>query len=475
MSQSRPYFKKRQPKRPSKRSPARKEHKLPRNTAPVELEIQHIGSSGDGVGEASLTLNYQTKNYRIFVPHTLPGEHVIAQPVSLNSQGIKATLTELVTPSADRQTPPCSLAFECGGCQLQHLSTDAYRTHKQAILNQALQRENITPEEIHPPFWADQMSRRRTRIAFKSTASDLIIGFFARQTHHIIAIDSCLILEPELKALIPQLKDWLTPVVQAGQQGHIQINMLDEGADILLASEQGWTEKQLASLASTASALQAARISVSDISASAGAPSAPILLYQDKTPHLSSLGLGITPPAGGFLQSVSAAELEMQKQILTALEDASQILDLFCGCGSLSAPLVRQQKSVWASDSDEASCKAYRAAADAAGLGQRLKISTRNLFEAPLRAAEMKGYDAAIIDPPRAGASSQMPHLILSDIQHIVMVSCNPFTLARDVSQLVTGGFTLKSVRLIDQFLWSTHCEAIAILTRNRSASAESE
>lgn len=452
--------------RANKQPNKQKSNKLARNIPPVELVIERVGSAGDGIGKAEFTLNYHTKSYMFFVPHTLVGERVLVQPISQNAQGIKAELIELISSSDSRNTPACTVAFECGGCQLQHFKQDAYRQFKQDHLNHILEREKLKPKQILPAFWADEESRRRAKINFKHTASGLIIGFFARQSHHIIPLDSCIILEPSLKSIIPKISNWLTPALQSGQQGQIHINMLDEGADILLSTDTKWQAAQQTLLASTAATLGAARISLSLDSSDTGLTQQPQLLWQIQPPSLKSLGLAVTPPAGGFLQSVSAAEKVMQAHIFSALKEAKNIIDLFSGCGTFSAHLLTDKKNLWALDSSDASCNAYQQAAQHAGFGTQLKVTSRNLFEAPLLSAEMEGYDAIIIDPPRAGAASQMPHLIASHIQLVVMVSCNPHSLARDLSTLSAGGFTLESVMLIDQFVWTTHCEAIAILKR---------
>lgn len=83
--------------------------KLPRNSPPVTLEITHIGGRGDGVGQAEYSIDYTPKSYPVFVPETLPGEVVIAQPVAVNAQGIRASLTELQKASPERRDAPARL------------------------------------------------------------------------------------------------------------------------------------------------------------------------------------------------------------------------------------------------------------------------------------------------------------------------------------------------------------------------------
>lgn len=90
----------------------------------------------------------------------------------------------------------------------------------------------------------------------------------------------------------------------------------------------------------------------------------------------------------------------------------------------------------------------------------------RDLFRRPLMAKELNSFDGLVFDPPRAGAEDQCKLIARSDIPAVAAVSCNPLTLARDLRLLIDGGYALKSVTPVDQFLWSPHVEAVALLEK---------
>ena len=90
----------------------------------------------------------------------------------------------------------------------------------------------------------------------------------------------------------------------------------------------------------------------------------------------------------------------------------------------------------------------------------------RDLFRNPLLPEELSRYDAAVIDPPRAGAEAQVAQLAASDLTTIAFVSCNPGTFARDAATLVGAGWRMGPVTVVDQFRWSPHVELVTRFDR---------
>ncbi len=97
-----------------------------------------------------------------------------------------------------------------------------------------------------------------------------------------------------------------------------------------------------------------------------------------------------------------------------------------------------------------------------------VSIERRDLFRRPLMPKELLPYNAVVFDPPRAGAEEQALELAKSKVEKVVAISCNPVTLARDLAILQKGGYRIERVTPIDQFLWSAHVEAVAVLTKGR-------
>ncbi|MCA6295794.1 MAG: RNA methyltransferase, partial [Phenylobacterium sp.] len=189
------------------------------------------------------------------------------------------------------------------------------------------------------------------------------------------------------------------------------------------------------------------------------------ILFQQRQPSLRIGRARVALPAGAFLQADPAAEAAMVAEARFAVEGARRIADLFCGLGAFTFPLA-EVAPVLAMDGSAPAIRALAAAvATAPGL-HGVTAEARDLFRRPLSAVELKRIDAVVFDPPRAGALAQAAEIAQSGAARVVGVSCNPATFARDARRLVDGGFRLERIRPVDQFLWSSHLELVAVFSR---------
>jgi 23S rRNA (uracil1939-C5)-methyltransferase len=172
-------------------------------------------------------------------------------------------------------------------------------------------------------------------------------------------------------------------------------------------------------------------------------------------------------PPGIFLQATAEAEQAMAGLVGQHFSRAKRVADLFSGCGSFALRLAARAE-VHAVESDAAALAALdRGFRYATGL-KKLTVEKRDLFRRPLTFKELAAFDGVVFDPPRAGAEDQAKQIAKSDVPFVAAVSCNPVTLARDLAILLAGGYRLKSVTPLDQFLWSAHVEAVALLEKPR-------
>jgi len=408
-----------------------------------ELAIGSIGADGDGVAAGP-----------VFTPLTLPGERIRASVA-----GERADLIEVLTPSADRVMAPCPHFGDCGGCALQHWRAEPYLAWKVEQIRLALGRERIETE-ILAPFVAAPGSRRRLALHARQHPGGALIGFKARRSWRLAPIEVCVIADPRLVVAFPAFRRLAGPLFeQAKSAPTLHVTWTDSGVDVDITG----VERRTGALSADARAGVAEAAAAADF---ARVTLAGEMLYLARTPTIRIGRASVALPAGGFLQAVAEAEVAMAAFVGEALAGAKSVADLYCGVGAFALRLA-ETAAVAACDISAPAVAALRSAQGGAPGLKPIATEARDLARRPVLAAELKRTDAAVIDPPRAGAAEQHRELAKSGVERIASVSCNPATFARDARILTDGGFTLMRVLPVDQFLWSPHVELVGVFVRS--------
>jgi 23S rRNA (uracil1939-C5)-methyltransferase len=182
-------------------------------------------------------------------------------------------------------------------------------------------------------------------------------------------------------------------------------------------------------------------------------------------PHQVFGAAKVTPPPGAFLQATHHGQDVLTQAVMDAVEGARGV-DLFAGCGTFTLPLAKRSEMLGV-EGEKSMIAALDAGWRKATDLKKVISVARDLFRRPLMTDELKKFDFAVLDPPRAGADAQVAELAKSELKQIAYVSCNPVTFARDAKTLIGAGFTLDWVQVVDQFRWSSHVELAAKFTRS--------
>ncbi|GGE04898.1 RNA methyltransferase [Polymorphobacter glacialis] len=362
----------------------------------------------------------------------------------------------VIEPGPGHVVPPCRHYPECGGCQLQHVTDDAYCSFVVDRILGALAHVGITPENVAPVSLSPPKSRRRASLRAVKRGGKLTLGFNADSSHRIIDVQQCEVLAPELFALVSPLRALLGKAVAEGQGAGVTLTMSDTGVDVLLANVAAETLKQIERLTDFATAHDLAQLSIE------GAHGVETVAMP-RIPMLAMGGVPVALPPAPFLQATREGEAALVAAVLAAVGGASRVADLFCGLGTFALPLSVRAKVVAvdaagpAVEALEAAVRQYR---------RPITAVQRDLFRRPVTAAELNVFDAVVFDPPRAGAQAQSAMLAASKVPVVVAVSCNPGTFARDAETLKKAGYRLEMLWPVAQFRWSTHVELVARFVR---------
>jgi len=417
----------------------------------VELTVDRVGSRGDGVAEHA--------GQPVYVAFAAPGDRLRVRLCADRDEGRVGTLVEILSPGA-RQAPSCAHFGTCGGCALQHLADGAYRDMKEAKLRAALEQRGLDASVVEPLRRLPPHTRRRARIALRRPRQGPVrAGFHARESHDIVDMRVCTVLHPALVELVMPLRELAAQVLRQGETGSAVLTHLESGTDLLLELPRAPEMAMLESLAEFAEANDLARLSWR----AGGEPPTPVA--ERLRARIAFAGVTVDVPADGFLQASAEADSVLTELVLAGVGPAKRVIDLYAGLGTFSFALAREAP-VHAVDGARSQIAVLTAAAARAMLGGRLSAEVRDLETRPIMADELRRYDAAVFDPPRAGAKAQAPALAGSEVSRVVAVSCNPATFGRDARTLVEGGYCLTRIVPVDQFLWSAEVEFVAWFER---------
>lgn len=404
----------------------------------TRFTIKRLGSQGDGVAE--------TETGELFIPFTLPGETVTAA-----RERDRATLMAVLEASPLRIDPACRHFTECGGCAVQHLQADAYQQWKRDKVVHAL--KGIAGD-IGALVPCASHTRRRVVLAARRADTGMLLGFHRHLSPEIIPIEECPISLPEIVAAVDRLRSVADLVCATTKSFRMVVTVTGSGLDVAVYESGKLGENQRRVASNFVMANGFARLSIDDE-----------IVIEPKKPVVMFGTVAVAVPPGAFLQATEAAEQTMADIVGGHLKRAKKVADLFAGCGSFALRLAAKSE-VHAVEGDAAALSALdRGSRFATGL-KRVTGERRDLFRRPLTFKELNAFDGVVFDPPRAGAEDQSKQIARSDVPFVAAVSCNPVTLARDLRILMDGGYVLKSVTPIDQFLWSPHVEAVALLEK---------
>lgn len=403
----------------------------------MTLTIRRLGHLGDGIADGP-----------VFVPLTLPGEEVAGEV----AEG-RIAAPRIVTPSPDRVRPPCRHFKTCGGCALQHACDEFVSDWKRTVVEAALLAQGLETM-MRPVLTSPPASRRRATLSARRTKKGTMIGFHARASDTIVEIAECKLLHPDLMAILPNLGELVT--VAASRKGAVAVHLTltDGGIDLAVREAKPLEGAEFAGLARFADTLDLARLSWNGE-----------VVVTRRPPALVFGRARVTPPPGAFLQATDEGQAALTEAVREASAGAARIVDLFAGCGTFTLPLA-DRAEVHGVEGESAMLDALQTAWRAAPGLHRVTTEARDLFRRPLMTDELKRFECAVIDPPRAGGEAQMRQIAGSALGRVAAVSCNPVSFARDARILADAGFNLDWVQVVDQFRWSPHVELAAQFTR---------
>jgi len=402
-----------------------------------------ITSLGNNVGGISSRGGRKT----VFVRGALPGE-IVRCSIRREKKGfLEASPLEILRRSESRREPFCRYFGDCGGCSLQNLDYERQLFWKRSWIEKALSRADIrfSDEHLCEVIPSPSIKGYRNRVSF-----DISRGRpgLHRERGDVMEIDDCPLLNKEGQTAFSYLKG-----KQLDDFSRVSIRASDRTSEVMLEFSGSSPAGTSLTEEGYFTAWRENKEWMTDPEGS--------VLHE----RIGEITYPVRP--GTFFQ-VNTDCAEIIVSIVTGLcESGNRILDLYGGCGTFALPLAAGKAEVTSVELNQDSSSAGIKAAENAGITgvDFVTCRARNYLLDTVRSR--RKWDAVIADPPRSGLGIRISRLLRRICsERLIYVSCNPFSMARDLRILCDGGWAVARVQPVDMFPQTDHVETIVELNR---------
>ncbi len=410
-------------------------------TDTFDIRMNNLAYGGEAIGRLP-------DGRVVFVPFAIPGELVRVKIVEDKARQARGGLVEVLEASPERVIPRCQHFGTCGGCLYQHMNYPTQLNAKAAILREQLERigglKDFPPVET---LAASKPWNYRNSMQFHLTQEGKL-GFQRANSNQTFAIGECHLPIESINRLWPQVDIEPMPGLE---RINMRVGVDDELMIILESSDSLLVDFSIEDLA----------VSVVQLG-----PAGSMVLAGSDHLEMEVSGKRLRVSAGSFSQ-VNTLQAQVMVSYLTdhlLVNEKMTVLDTYCGVGLFSAFLAPKVNRLVGIELSAQACEDFAANLDEFENVELYEDAVENVLSQVQFDADM-----IVMDPPRAGLGAKTVEGVLTQsAAKLAYISCDPATLARDGKQLTAGGYSLKSVTLVDMFPQTYHIESISLWEKNR-------
>lgn len=431
-----------------------------------EKNITTIRSlSHDGRGIASIDQKV------VFIENALPDEEVTFTYLRNKPSFSEGVANTISMQNPNRVEPKCQHFSYCGGCSLQHMSSEYQLMHKQNVLIEQIEHFGKTkPKSILTPVDSPAWEyRSKARLSVKNVIKKnaVLVGFHEKHSRFVACIESCPVLDSAIGTKIMALREMIEQLSIKSHIPQIEVAIAEPKPTLIIRHLKPLLDNDIKLLIDFEKKYEFCILlqpkGMNSIHALDNQP----LSYLNYTLPNQNLTFDFYPTDFTQVNQFVNQKLVQQALVLLELNDNDIVLDLFCGLGNFSLPIAKTAKHVTGIEgSSEMVARAKHNA-------KKNQISNTSFYEHDLTQPitntdwQKSNFNKLLIDPPRSGAEKVLHALNKWPLERIVYVSCNPATLARDIGVLVHQyGYTLETVGVFNMFPHTAHVESIALLKK---------
>ena len=443
----------------------------------LKLEIVDMNNLGAGVGKIDGAV--------VFVNGAVTGDVVEAGIIKVTKSYYVARVHRIVTPSENRDVAEfCKAPESCGGCVYRHLTRKCELEMKKNHIEGLFKKVGLDDVNILPVLDVSLRYGYRNKAQYPvcKTKDGVKAGFYANKTHTVIPYTYCS-LEPDVFGDIVNAvcefatKNNITVYDELSGKGllrHIYLRRGEISGEIMLClvvngEKLPFSDKFIPYITSRFKGIVSVLLNVNKKNTNVVLGDKYIKLYgRDYIEDtLCGLTFRISPESFWQVNRTGAEKLYALGRELACLTGNENVLDLYCGTGTIGLSMASKAKWVTGVEIVEGAIACAKVNAEING------IENADFYCADASKSESiipadKKYDVVILDPPRKGTTEELiSYISKSDINRVVYISCGPDTLARDIVTFKKYGYIAGDVQPVDMFPATGHVESVVCLTRN--------
>lgn len=459
------------------------------------ITVEDIGTDGEGIGHIN--------GIAVFVKDTVPGDVARIKIIKVKKHYAYGRLMELKKASVDRVEPVCPHAKQCGGCSIMQLSYEKQLEWKQKKVADCLKRIGgimDVEDKMEPIIGMSNNNGEFPAIRYRNKAQfpvrrdkngNIVIGFYAGRTHHVINTDVCYLQDKINDEIIKNFRFFMEQYhvepydeeTNSGLVRHILTRVGKKTGEVMVCVVINGEELIGKCDSSNVNVEQYFVSFMQDIP---GMTSVSLNINREKTNRIlgdkcrtlwgkdtimdfiGSVKYQISPLSFYQVNPEQTEKLYKKALEYACLEGEEVVWDLYCGIGTISLFLAQKAKKVMGVE------VIPEAIEDARNNAKMNGIENAEFFVGKAEEVLPEQYkktgvyaDVIVVDPPRKGCDGvALNTMIEMQPKRIVYVSCDPATLARDVKVLAAAGYEVERICAVDQFGHSGHVETVCLLSR---------
>ncbi|PPA68961.1 23S rRNA (uracil(1939)-C(5))-methyltransferase RlmD [Jeotgalibacillus proteolyticus] len=443
----------------------------------TDLRIEDLTHEGHGVGKID--------GYPLFIPNALPGEQVRVKVVKTSKNYGFGRVMDWHNKSQDRVVPPCPVYYKCGGCQLQHLSYEGQLTAKQKQVQDVMERIGKLPDvPVLPTLGMEEpwRYRNKSQVPFGMSEGRVISGFYAKRSHEIVDVKECIIQEEvsdQVMTLVKQKANELgiQPYDEARHKGvlrHVVIRYGRTSGEVMVVLVTRTND--VPHVLELIDVLKENIKGLSSIIHNVNSKKTNVIMGEKTTvlwgsdviyDSIGDIRFAISAQSFYQINPVQTEVLYKKALEYAELTGEENVVDAYCGIGTISLFLAQKAKKVYGVEIVEQAIEDAKKNAELNGINNAEFEAGPAEVIIPKWHKEGKTADVIVVDPPRKGCDEALLQTILEmKPKRVVYVSCNPGTLARDLRVLEDGGYRTEKVQPVDMFPQTSHVECVASIYR---------